>query len=69
MASNDIGDWYRSIPPISRYWFTGSVVLPLLGKLGLIAPYYFLLIFDPFIYKFQVFDKKYHKFIFKNLYT
>lgn len=54
MASNDIGDWYRSIPPISRYWFTGSVVLPLLGKLGLIAPYYFLLIFDPFIYKFQI---------------
>lgn len=25
MASNDIGDWYRGIPQMTKYWFTGSI--------------------------------------------
>ena len=54
MASNDIGDWYRSIPQISRYWFTGSVVLPLIGKLGLVTPMSMVLLFDKIIYEFNV---------------
>ena len=54
MASNDFSDWYHGIPQITRYWFTGSVVLPMLGKLGVLSPMW--LIFDlPHIwYKFQV---------------
>ncbi|KAI8790762.1 derlin-1 [Biomphalaria glabrata] len=54
MASNDIGDWYRSIPQISKYWFTGSVVVPLIGRLGLISPLRFLLDFNSLIYRFQI---------------
>lgn len=54
MASNDIGDWYRSIPQITRYWFTGSVALPLLGKIGLLNPYYMVLLWEQTIYKFQI---------------
>ena len=54
MASNDIGDWYRSIPQISRYWFTGSVVLPLIGKLGLVTPMSMVLLFDKIVYEFNV---------------
>ena len=54
MASNDIGDWYRGIPQISKYWFTGSVVVPLAARFGLLNPMYLILLFEPVIYKFQV---------------
>ncbi|BFZ12902.1 hypothetical protein BsWGS_15941 [Bradybaena similaris] len=54
MASNDIGDWYRSIPQITKYWFTGSVVVPLIGRLGILNPLWFILNFDLFFYKFQI---------------
>lgn len=37
MAGNDIGLWYRNIPDITRYWFTGSIVLPLAGRFGLLS--------------------------------
>ncbi|ESO82769.1 hypothetical protein LOTGIDRAFT_205920 [Lottia gigantea] len=53
MASNDIGDWFRSIPPITKYWFTGSIVLPLAGRIGLFSPMWMILHFQSFIYKFQ----------------
>lgn len=33
---SDIGDWFRSIPIITRSWFAASVAVPLIGKLGLI---------------------------------
>ncbi|ELU14793.1 hypothetical protein CAPTEDRAFT_179997 [Capitella teleta] len=53
MASNDIGDWYRNIPQISRYWFTASVVFPLLGKLGILSIFYMVLHFEMTVYGFQ----------------
>ncbi|KHN72647.1 Derlin-1 [Toxocara canis] len=49
----DFGDWYRSVPEITRYWFTGTTVLPLLGRFGLFSPYYMLLEWHLFFYKFQ----------------
>ncbi|KAL3860205.1 hypothetical protein ACJMK2_010361 [Sinanodonta woodiana] len=54
MASNDIGDWYRSIPQITKYWFSGSVILPLLGRFGLLNPMHMVLLFESVIYKFQL---------------
>ncbi|CAI5662964.1 unnamed protein product [Oreochromis niloticus] len=33
---SDIGDWFRSIPFITRYWFAASIAVPLIGKLGLV---------------------------------
>jgi derlin-1 len=54
MASNDIGDWYRNIPQISRYWFTGSIILPLIGKIGLVSPMSMLLDFNLLVYSFQI---------------
>lgn len=53
MASNDIGDWYRSIPQITKYWFTGSVVVPLAARLGLVNMMYLFLHFESVVYKFQ----------------
>lgn len=54
MASNDIGDWYRGIPQMTKYWFTGSIVVPLVARLGLINPVHLILIFERVAYNFQV---------------
>uniref|UniRef100_A0AAA9SY56 Derlin n=5 Tax=Pecora TaxID=35500 RepID=A0AAA9SY56_BOVIN len=50
---SDIGDWFRSIPTITRYWFAATVAVPLVGKLGLISPAYFFLWPEAFLYRFQ----------------
>lgn len=52
---SEFGDWYRSIPEITKYWFTGSTVLPLLGRIGFLSAYYMLLEWNLFFYKFQVY--------------
>jgi len=54
MAENDIGDWFRNIPIVSRWWFVLSIVFPLLGRIGLLHPYYMVLSFDFVFYKFQI---------------
>lgn len=53
-AMSDLGDWFRSIPLITRYWFAGSIAVPLVGKLGLVSPVYLFLWPDAFINRFQV---------------
>lgn len=50
----DFGEWYRSIPLITRYWFTASTVIPLLGRFGFFSPYLMLLDWELFFYKFQI---------------
>lgn len=51
---SDLGDWFRSIPFITRYWFAAAIAVPLFGKLGLISPVYLFLWPDAFINRFQV---------------
>lgn len=51
--SSDFSDWYKSVPQITRGWFTGSVVLPLIARFGLISPMYLVLLFQPFWNKFH----------------
>jgi derlin-1 len=53
-ASNDLGQWYKSIPPITRAWFTGSIIVPVAGRLGLIRPQNVVLFVKPIIQNFQV---------------
>uniref|UniRef100_A0A2K5ISA1 Derlin n=1 Tax=Colobus angolensis palliatus TaxID=336983 RepID=A0A2K5ISA1_COLAP len=50
---SDLGDWFRSIPAITRYWFAATVAVPLVGKLGLISPAYLFLWPEAFLYRFQ----------------
>ena len=50
---SDFNDWYKSIPQITRYWFTGSVVIPLAARFGILNPNYLVLFFQPFFQKFQ----------------
>lgn len=54
MAQNDIGDWYRGIPMVTKFWFTGSVVVPLIGRFGLINPMNLILSFPHVFYRFQI---------------
>lgn len=54
MAENDIGDWFRGIPIVSRWWFVLSIIFPLLGRIGLLHPFYMILDFEFVAYKFQV---------------
>lgn len=54
MPDSDLALWYRSVPEITRYWFTGSIVLPLLGRFGLLSPWWCVLEYTLFIKKFQV---------------
>lgn len=54
MASNDIGDWYRGIPRITKYWFTGSVVVPIAARFGLLNTHWLILVFELVVYRFQI---------------
>lgn len=51
---SDIGDWFKSIPTITRFWFVGSVALPFIGKFGFISPMYLVLFPRDFFNKFQL---------------
>uniref|UniRef100_A0A3P8TNE1 Derlin n=1 Tax=Amphiprion percula TaxID=161767 RepID=A0A3P8TNE1_AMPPE len=51
---SDIGDWFRSIPFITRSWFAASIAVPLVGKLGLINFRNFLLFPELFFNRFQL---------------
>lgn len=42
----EIGDWFNQIPPITRYWFGGSVALPILARLGVFSPFSLVLTSD-----------------------
>lgn len=54
MAENELGIWFRSIPIVTRWWFSLSIVFPLLGRLGLINGMYMILDYASIIYRFQV---------------
>ncbi|OCT77141.1 hypothetical protein XELAEV_18032338mg [Xenopus laevis] len=51
---SDLGDWFRSIPLITRYWFAASIAVPLVGKLGLINAVNLILWPENFLHKFQI---------------
>ncbi|CAF0732832.1 unnamed protein product [Didymodactylos carnosus] len=53
-SSNELGQWYNSIPPITRTWFTGSVIVPVAARLGLIRPQNLVLFLDPLVKHFQL---------------
>ncbi|XP_023024586.1 derlin 1 [Leptinotarsa decemlineata] len=50
---SDLGDWFRSVPFFTRYWFAGSIVFTLVGRFGLVSPYNLILLYEP-LKKFQV---------------
>jgi len=53
-AGTDIQDWFKSIPLFTRYWFGGSVIFSLIGRFELFHPYWFIIAWEPFVTKFQI---------------
>jgi derlin-1 len=53
-ASNDLGQWYKSIPKITRVWFTSSIVVSVAARLGLVRPQHLVLFVTQIIKHFQV---------------
>lgn len=53
-TSNDLGQWYKSIPPITRVWFTASIIVPFAARLGIVKPQHLVLFVQPIIKNFQV---------------
>ncbi|KAG7277483.1 hypothetical protein CRUP_037354 [Coryphaenoides rupestris] len=51
---SEFGDWFNSVPFLTRYWFTGSIVVPMIGKLGLINPMHLILRPDLFFGEFHL---------------
>ena len=46
----DFGEWYKNIPVVTKYWFTGSVIIPLAAKFGLVSAQTLVLFFDTDIF-------------------
>ncbi|XP_063218216.1 derlin-1 [Bacillus rossius redtenbacheri] len=51
---SDIGEWFKSVPLFTRYWFALSIGFSLVARLGIVNPYYLYLVPDLFIQKFQI---------------
>ena len=51
---SELGEFFNSIPLVTRYWFTISLALPLLGRIGLINPIWMFLDWDLVVSKFHV---------------
>lgn len=42
----EIGEWFNQMPPITRYWFAGSVAVPVLSRFNILNPYHLILTTD-----------------------
>jgi derlin-1 len=54
MSSNDIADWFRRIPLLTKYWFSASIIVPLTAKLGLVSVRSLLLDYSSLVHGFQI---------------
>ena len=54
MVEDSIADWFRSIPKITRWWFSLSVIIPILARFGLLNGEWLILWYEPLVYRFQV---------------
>ena len=60
---SEVSDWFKSIPPITKYWFAVSVVAAMISRMGFISAYHLILWPPGFIGQFQVSDGA-HVFVF-----
>ncbi|KAI3380941.1 hypothetical protein SNEBB_006778 [Seison nebaliae] len=52
--SNDFSDWYNKIPKVTRWLFTGAIIVPMLARMGFVSPMSLIWLWNYFIYKFQI---------------
>uniref|UniRef100_T1IJ07 Derlin n=1 Tax=Strigamia maritima TaxID=126957 RepID=T1IJ07_STRMM len=51
---SEISNWFQSVPLLTRYWLGASIVFPVLGRLGLLNAMDMLLLYQPLVYRFQI---------------
>lgn len=50
---SDFGEWLKSVPFLTRYWFSSTIVCTLLGRFGLVKPQQLVLYLAP-LKRFQI---------------
>lgn len=51
---SDLSDWFKSVPIFTRWWLGSTVGFSLLGRFGLLKAQNLILLYEPFIHRFQV---------------
>lgn len=51
---SDVRDWFKSLPIFTRYWLLCTAVCTLIGRFGLVSPFWMVLLGDRFIYNFEI---------------
>ncbi|CAH8648901.1 unnamed protein product [Heterobilharzia americana] len=54
MPGNDLSEMFNSIPLVTRYWFSGTILFSLLGKLNIIDPMRMILLWDRIYSNFEI---------------
>eukprot|EP01129_Flabellula_baltica_P011310 TRINITY_DN4925_c0_g1_i1.p1 TRINITY_DN4925_c0_g1~~TRINITY_DN4925_c0_g1_i1.p1 ORF type:complete len:234 (-),score=34.96 TRINITY_DN4925_c0_g1_i1:23-724(-) len=52
--SNELEKWFKDIPPVTRFIFTGSMIITLVANFGLISPMTLILDFSAIFQRFEV---------------
>ncbi|XP_068200286.1 derlin-1 isoform X1 [Palaemon carinicauda] len=50
----DLGQWFQSIPPLTRTWFGATIGISLLARFGLLNPHWLILQYEPLMHNFQI---------------
>eukprot|EP00197_Chlamydomonas_leiostraca_P001251 CAMPEP_0202885494 /NCGR_PEP_ID=MMETSP1391-20130828/41692_1 /ASSEMBLY_ACC=CAM_ASM_000867 /TAXON_ID=1034604 /ORGANISM="Chlamydomonas leiostraca, Strain SAG 11-49" /LENGTH=248 /DNA_ID=CAMNT_0049568745 /DNA_START=100 /DNA_END=846 /DNA_ORIENTATION=+ len=53
-AGTGVGNWWKGLPPITRWMATSMLVLTVAGNFGWISPMYLVLFWKPILKKFEV---------------
>ncbi|KFD60782.1 hypothetical protein M514_05914 [Trichuris suis] len=54
MAEGDLVEWLRRVPEITRYWFVGTVLLPILARFNVVKTAWFVLDYELVVHHFQI---------------
>lgn len=51
---SDIADWFKSLPIFTRWWLALTALFSLSGRFGLMKAHNLILLYQPFIHRFQI---------------
>lgn len=51
---SDVSEWFKSLPIFTRYWLALTIAFSLIGRFRIINVTNLILLYDPFIHKFEL---------------